>query len=152
MSSPSPPRDDPGGNVVDDFGYRRSRREHAVDPGFQQFRDVGVRDDPAAEDDQPAHPLRLEQFDHPGDQVVVRTRQHGEADGVHVLLGRRVDDHFRGLVKAGVDHLESGVPQRPCDALRPPVVPVQPRLPHEDPELPRRSALPAPHQKTAGSV
>ncbi len=73
------------------------------------------------------------------------TGEHGQADGVRVLLDRRLDDLFRGLVEAGVDDLHAGVAQRPRDDLGTPVVAVETRLGYHHPDGAGRST----HDRTS---
>ena len=77
-----------------------------------------------------------EQLDDAGEQREVGTREHREPDGVGVLLEGGLGDLLGGLVQAGVDHLEPGVPQGPGDDLGPPVVAVQPGLGDHHPIAP----------------
>src|SRR5262245_31526102 len=55
----------------------------------------------------------------------------GKADGVHVLLKGRVDDHFRRLVQPRINDLETSVSQGPGDHLRTAIVTVQTRFADE---------------------
>src|SRR3954453_1213600 len=110
---------------VDDL---RRRRAGGEDPGHAQLlqlRDVLVGDDAAAEDDDVVDAALTQQLGQPREQGHVRAGEHGQADGVGVLLDDGLDDLLRGLVEAGVDHLHAGVAQRAGDDLRPPVVPVE---------------------------
>ena len=59
-------------------------------------------------------------------------RQQRQADRVGVLLQHGLGDLLGRLVEPGVDHLEPVVAQRPRDRLRTAVVPVEPRLGHDD--------------------
>ena len=65
-----------------------------------------------------------------------------EPDDVDVFLQRDRRDGVGLLADTGVDDLEAGVAQRPGHELRAPIVPVEPRLRHQDPH--RR------HQNTVG--
>src|SRR5580765_3087553 len=62
--------------------------------------DVVGWNDAAAEHRDVVGPLLAQQLEHPGEQIVVGPREHGEPDGVGVLLDRRGDDLLGGLVQA----------------------------------------------------
>ena len=66
----------------------------------------------------------------------MRAGEDRDADGVRVLLDRRLDDLLRRLVQPGVDHFHPSVTQRACNYLCPPVVPVESGLGDDDADLP----------------
>ena len=90
---------------------------------------------PAAEQRDVVRAPLLQELQDPPEQIVVGAGEHGEADGVHVLLHRGGHDLLGGLVQPGVDHLEARVAQGPRDDLRAAVVPVEPGLGHQHPDL-----------------
>src|SRR4029078_10804108 len=63
-----------------------------------------------------------------GHERHVGAREDGDADGIGVLLQRRLDDLLGRLVQPGVDDLQAGVSQGTSDDLRAAVVPVESRL------------------------
>jgi hypothetical protein len=65
----------------------------------------------------------------------VRAGEDRQPDRVGVLLQDGLDDLLGRLVQARVDDLHAGVAQRAGDDLRPAVVPVEPRLGDDDPDL-----------------
>ena len=65
----------------------------------------------------------------------MRAVVHRKANDVDVLLQGHGRDRLRSLAQAAVDDLEAGVTQDPGDNLDAPVVPVEPDLGHQDPEL-----------------
>ena len=69
----------------------------------------------------------------------MRAGEDAEADRVDVLLQRRLDDHLRRLMQAGVDDLEPGVAQRARDDLGAAVVPVESRFGDQDAQPPAGS-------------
>ena len=79
-------------------------------------------------------PALAQQLGEPGEQGHVRAGEHGEADGVGVLLHDGLDDLLRRLVQAGVDDLHAGVAQRAGDDLGAAVVPVEARLGDDHPD------------------
>ena len=104
-------------------------------PSFSSAVTSEVGDDPAAEDDDVRGVALLEQADDLREQGHVRAAQEADADPVDVLLDGGLDDHRRGLVQPGVDHLDARVPERPGDHLDAAVVPVEADLGGEDPDL-----------------
>ena len=80
-------------------------------PMCLQRRDVGLGDDPSHDEQHVAPTAGLQALDDPRDEGEVGTRQQGEPEGVGVLLDDRLDDLLGRLVEAGVDDLESRVPQ-----------------------------------------
>ncbi|CAK7281608.1 hypothetical protein SGPA1_12401 [Streptomyces misionensis JCM 4497] len=107
---------------------RRPRGEDLRDALLLQRRDVLLRDDAAAEDEDVLGVALLEQVDDRGEQGVVRAGQNGQSNGVRVLLEGGVDDLLRRLVEAGVDDLHPGVAQGARDDLGAAVVAVEARL------------------------
>src|SRR3954453_14139947 len=103
----------------------RPRGEHLRDPHPGQLRTVGVRDDPATEDDDVVHLALAQQLGEPGEQRHVGTGEDRQPDRVGVLLDDGLHDLLRRLVQPGVDDLHAGVPERAGDHLRPTVVPVE---------------------------
>ena len=77
-----------------------------------------------------------------GNRVLCAPDEHGEADGVGVLLQRGLRHLLGRLVQAGVDHLEPGVTQRAGDHLRPPVVTVEAGLGDHDAVTPLHCVYP----------
>lgn len=69
----------------------------------------------------------------------MRPREAAHADDVDVLLDGGAGDHLGGLPEPRVDDLEPGVPERPGDDLGPAVVPIEPRLGDQHPNLPLRT-------------
>src|SRR3954469_7422974 len=96
---------------VHDRLHGGSGSEDLPDAEALELGDVGLGDDPAAEDDDVVGPALPEQRDDPGEERHMRSGEHGEADGVRVLLKGGLDDLLRRLVQAGVDDLHAGVAQ-----------------------------------------
>ena len=138
---------------------RRTRREHPCHSGRGEGRGVVAGDDAPAEDHHVPMSRSPQQIHDAGEQREVGARQHRQADRVGILLEGGLRDLLRGLVQPGVDHLEAGVPQRPRDDLRPPVMAVQTGLrdhhaiapPHPACTLASRTG-PMPVRGPAGSV
>src|SRR5437879_978468 len=126
-----------GRHPVDDLPGGRSGREDHPDSSFPEPRDVFLGDDAAAEHDDVRAVLFGEQPEELGEDGVVGSREKGQADAVHVLLDGGGDHHVRGLVQAGIDHLEARVAQRPGDDLGAPLVAVEAGLADQEPDLPR---------------
>ena len=83
----------------------------------------------------------------------MRPGENAHADDVDILLDRRLDDHLRRLAQAGVDHLHARVAQGARDHLDAAVVPIQPRLGHENPNLASNIHSLKPHKpRELGSV
>src|SRR6266571_831771 len=110
------------------------------DARLLQLRDVLLRDDPSAHDDDVARLPLPEQLDDGREERHVGTAQRREADRVDVLLDRGFDDVLRRLPKAGVDDLHPRVPQRAGDDLRAAVVPIQAGFRDEHADLFRHGA------------
>ena len=104
-------------------------------PSAFRVRMSSAGNDAAAEHRDVVGALLAQQLEHAGEQIVVGAREHGEPDGVRVLLDRGGDDLLGGLMQARVDHLEARVPERPRDDLRAAIVAVEPRLGHHHADL-----------------
>ena len=101
---------------------------------------------PPAEDQDVVEARSRSSVDDLREQRHVRAREHRQTDGVGVLLQRRLRHLLGRLVQAGVDDLEPGVAQRPCDHLGAPIVSVEPGLGDDDAVAPLHAVLPmAPH-------
>ena len=107
-------------------------REDLRDAHPLQLRDIGVRDDAAAEHHHVVGATLAEQVDGTAEQRHVRAGQHGQSDRVGVLLDGGLHDLLGRLVQPGVDDFHAGVAQRPRDHLGAPVVAVQARLGDDD--------------------
>ena len=90
---------------------------------------------PPNHDQHVVQPLFAQQLHQPRADRVVRAGQDRQPDDVGVLLQRRRDDLLGRLAQAGVDHLHARVPQRPRNHLGAAVVPIEPRLRDDDPDL-----------------
>src|SRR5262249_52710851 len=89
-------------NEAHDVLRRGARREQLLDAHRLQRRDVLRGNDAAAEHGDVAGALLGEQLEHALEEVVVRSRQDGEADRVRVFLNGRRDDLLRRLVETRV--------------------------------------------------
>src|SRR5881409_227593 len=65
-----------------DLFERRAGREDALDPVLSEVRDVGLRDDPAAEEEHVVEPFLAHELADAREQVVVRAREERQADRV----------------------------------------------------------------------
>src|SRR3954471_2673255 len=119
---------------VDDRLHRRARGEDLPDAEALELVDVRLGDDPAAEHHDVLGAALAQELDDAGEERHVGAGEHGETDGVRVLLQGGLDDLLRRLVQAGVDDLHPGVTQGAGDDLGPPVVPVESRLGDDDPQ------------------
>src|SRR5215470_2525431 len=108
---------------ADDVLRGRAWREQLLDAQGLQGLDVLRRDDAAAEHRDILRALLAQELENAPEEVVVRAREHGEPDGVGVLLDGRGDDLFRRLVQSRVDDLEARVAERAGHDLRAAVVP-----------------------------
>src|SRR2546426_2832356 len=88
-----------------DRAHARSWGEHLGDADLLQLRDVGRRDDAAAEHDHLPGPRFAQAVDHLGEQGHVGAGEEGESDRVGVLLDGRGHDLFGRLMETGVDDL-----------------------------------------------
>ena len=59
------------------------------------------------------------------------TRENRKRNRIDILLDRRLHDHGRRLMQAGIDNFEPGVTKSACDDLRATVVSVQTDLADE---------------------
>ena len=121
-------------------GSRRSRssarRARTPQPRRATSTPPRPRRDRAADDDEHVLGLvRAQPVEDAWHERHVGAREDGHADGVGILLDRRLHDLLRRLVEAGVDHLHSRIAQRACDDLRASIVAVEPRLGDDDPDL-----------------
>src|SRR5262249_7801249 len=66
------------------------------------------------------------------DERHVGARENRQADRVGVLLQSRLRHELGRLEEPGVDDLEPGVAQGPCDHFGPPIMSVQPGLGDDD--------------------
>ena len=119
----------PGGDVA----QRGTGGEDLRHPGPLELGDVGLRDDPAGEDQHVAGALRPEFVDDPREKRHVGPGQDRQADGVGVLLDDGRGDLLRRLVQPGVDDLEPRLAQRPSDDPGPTVVTVEARFGYHHP-------------------
>src|SRR5256885_9972125 len=119
----------------DDVSEGGPRSEDHLNACLLELRDIFLRDDPAARDEDVARLPLLQELHDLGEEGHVRSAQAGEADRVDVLLDRGLDDVLRCLPQAGVDDLHPRVAQRPGDDLRPAIVTVQSGLGDEDADL-----------------
>src|SRR5262245_48479599 len=117
---------------ADDVLRGRARREDLLHAHRLERGDVLGRDDPAAEDRHVVGALVVQQLEHALEEIVVRTRQDAQPDGVGVLLHRGGDHLLGRLVQAGVDDLEAGIAQRAGHDLGPAVVAIEARLGDDD--------------------
>src|SRR3954467_11171388 len=124
---------------LDESDRRGPRGEDLRDAHLLQRRDVGVRDDAAAEHDDVERIPLAKQLEHAAEQRHVRPGEDGQADRVRVLLQRGLDDLLGSLVQPRVDDLHAGVAQCACDDLGPAVVAVEARL-RDDHANPRPAA------------
>ena len=108
-----------------DLVERRARGEDPRDASQFQGRDVVVRDDAADDQEDVLTTLTLQEVDDARHEDEMRPRQERETEDVGVLLDDGLDDLLRCLVKSGVDDFETGVPQRPRDDLRAPIVSIE---------------------------
>src|SRR5215469_8153489 len=131
-----------GVHPVHDLLGGRAGREDPRDAHPLELRDVGLRDDAAAEHRDIGRVLLGQQLDHPGEQRHVRAGQDRQPDRGGVLLDRRRHDLLRRLVQPGVDDLDPGITQGPGDHLRAAVVAVQPGL-RDDHADAAHSSIPA---------
>src|SRR5881628_515106 len=99
-------------DVSDQLRRGRPGPEQLADPLFLEGVHVLRRNNPAAHHEDVVAPGLVQQLPHAWKQREVRAREDGEAHDIHVLLHRRLGDHLRRLVQAGIDHLHAGVPLR----------------------------------------
>src|ERR1700682_1835029 len=131
-------RDGPLKAVIDEVDDRLQGRpgaEDLDDAHLFQLGGVVLRDDATAKNPVIGGVVRVEQFEDAGDQRHVRAAVQADADRVDVFLDRRLYHHFWGLPKAGVDHLDTGVSQRPRNHFDAAVVPVEPHFGGQDPPV-----------------
>lgn len=97
-----------------DYGIQRgARAEDGGDALILQKRHILIGNR-AAQNDQDVCGIALsEQSSDAGNDGIVGAGKDAQSDAIHVFLDRRVDDHFRGLAQAGVDHFHPGIPQGP---------------------------------------
>src|SRR5438093_2172895 len=121
----------------------RARSEQPPDTVLAQRCDVLRRNDPAARHQHVVASGFDQQLLHAREQGQVGAGEDRQAHHVHVLLDRRLGDHFGGLVQPRVDDLHAGVTQGRGHDLRTAVVPVQAGLGDQHPN----GALRAGHQR-----
>src|SRR5437870_5395160 len=119
----------------DDVSEGRPGSEDDLDARLLELRDILLRDDPAARDEDVARLPLLQELHDLGEGGHVRSAQAGEPNRIDVLLDRGLDDILRGLPQARVDDLHPRVAQRPGYDLRPAIVTVQSGLGDEDADL-----------------
>ena len=115
-------------NERDNVTHRCSRLKHPPDAQGTQARQIDVWDDAANHDEHIIKALFPKQLHDSGTDVIVRTRQDGQADHPRVFLERRLDDLLRRLPKARIDDLHAFVTERPANDLRASVVTIETRL------------------------
>src|SRR5436309_7504270 len=125
-------------DVSDQLRRGRPGPEQLADPLFLEGVHVLRRNDPAAHHEDVVAPGLVQQLPHAWKQREVRAREDGEAHDIHVLLHRRLGDHLRRLVQAGIDHLHASVPQRRGDDFSAAVVPVETGLRDQHADRPLR--------------
>src|SRR5881396_1301027 len=119
----------------DDVSEGRPGSEGHFDACLLQLRDILLRDDPAACNEDVARLPLLQELHDLGEEGHVSPAQAGEADRIDVLLDCGLDDVLRRLPEARIDDLHPRVAQRPGDDLRPAIVTVQSGFGNEDADL-----------------
>src|SRR5439155_21440008 len=119
----------------DDVSEGGPRSEDDLDACLLELRDILLRDDPAARNEDVARLPLLQELHDLGEEGHMRPAQAGEADRIDVFLDRGLDDILRGLPQARIDDLHPRVAQRPGDDLRPAIVTVQSGFGNEDADL-----------------
>ena len=131
---------------------RRAGREHLGDALALQLRGVLGRDRAADDDEHVLGAVLAQAVEDLRHERHVRAGEDRDADGVGVLLHRRLDDLLGRLVQAGVDHLHAGVAERAGDDLRAAIVSVETGLRDDDSDLPRHEAETTALQAALGAV
>jgi ribonuclease BN (tRNA processing enzyme) len=122
---------------VDDLGDGGAGREDLCDAPLLERGDVVLWDRPSYDHEDVLHPILTQAVQDLRDEGHVGAGEDGDADGVGVLLNCSLDDLLGRLVQTRVNDLHPGVAEGAGDDLRPPVVPVEPRLGDDDADLPR---------------
>src|SRR5439155_7887316 len=99
----------------DDVSEGGPRSEDDLNACLLELRDILLRDDPAARDEDVARLPLLQELHDLGEEGHMRPAQAGEADCVDVLLARCREDVLRSLPTAHIDDLHPRVAQRPGD-------------------------------------
>jgi len=125
------PLGEPAADVIDQITRRRAGAKELADTALTKLLHVFSRNDPATRDEYIITSLLSEQVVDTGKERHVRSAQDRQANDVDVFLDRRVGDHLRRLVQAGVDHFHSRIAQRGGNDLRAAVVSIETRLGNE---------------------
>src|SRR5215210_4812268 len=112
-------------DILYSFLRRCSWGKDLADAELFELRDVFFGDGAADEHEDVRGLVLFEELDYARHERHVGAREHGDADGVGVLLDGRLHDLLGGLVEARVDDLHPRVTQGAGDDLGPPVVPVE---------------------------
>src|SRR5512139_329255 len=115
-----------------DVGGARSGSKYSSNTRLLQLWNVLLGDDAAADHEDVAQLLLLEQLHHAREKVGVYPAQTAQADNIRVFLEGRVYHHLRCLPQSGVDDLHPGLGENARQELRPPIVAIQTRLRHDD--------------------
>src|SRR5216684_3991921 len=126
--SPGPALRDEFTQSLDDFLRRRILQKHFADTHFFQGGDILFGHHPASDDNHVFGSLLPKSLEDLGEYRHLHTGQQAYAENVGVLLNRRRDDFIRRPVKAGVNHIHSGIAQRPRDDFYAAVMPIKPYL------------------------
>jgi len=116
----------------DDVRQRRAGAEDVGHAHFEEFRDVGFRDDAADEDADVAEAGVAEELEDARGEGHVGAAEDAEAEPVGVLVGDGADDGLRRLPQAGVDDVHPGVAQGAGHDLDAAVVAVEADLGEHD--------------------
>ena len=120
------------GELGDDLGDAEVlRRVDARDAGFHERGLVGFGDD-AAHDDRRVDARLAQESYGLGDEIAMRSREHGQPDEIDVLIACGGRDLLGREADALVDHLHPRVTRGNRDLLRAVRVPVEAGFAHED--------------------
>src|ERR671915_1129284 len=110
---------------VHDLARRRARREHLGHAALLELARVVAGDRPPDDHEHVLGALVAQPVQDSRHERHVRAGEDGDADGVRVLLDRRLDDLLGRLVKPRIDDLHPGVAKRAGDDLGASVVAVE---------------------------
>ena len=96
-------------DVIDEFRGRRTWRKDFADAGFLERRNIRLRNDAAADDEDVVHAFSTDEIDDLREEMRMCARKDGHRDDVDVFLKGSFCDLLRRAAKTRVNNLKTCV-------------------------------------------